>query len=74
MHEYLWNLNMFIRFNYEYDAHQITKNVVFYSALGVQVKIFGKSREPQLIILADDKLSISTLNNTEYITADQSRC
>jgi hypothetical protein len=29
MDEYLWNLHMFIKFNYECDAHQITKMLSF---------------------------------------------
>jgi hypothetical protein len=41
-HEYLWNLNMLIKFNYECDAHQITNIAVVYSALGVQVKNIRK--------------------------------
>jgi hypothetical protein len=37
-------------------------------------KIFQNSREPQLITLAADELSISTLKNSEYTPVDQSRC
>jgi len=74
MHEYLRNLNVFIKFNYECDAHQITKKFSFIVLWEFKLKIFENSRGPQIITLADHELSITTLKNAEYITADQSRC
>ena len=74
MHEYLWNLTRFIKFNYECDAQQITKILPFIVLWECKLKIFENSRGPQLITLADHELYITTLKNTEYITADQSRC
>ena len=39
-----------------------------------KLKIFETFRGPQVITLEDHEFPITKLKNTEYITADQSRC